>query len=317
MDAFFHRTVLLEETISLLAPRGGGVYCDATLGGAGHAIRILDASAPDGRLVGVDRDDDALAAARERLAPYGSRVTLLHGAFGDLPELLAEAGITALDGILVDLGVSSPQLDRGERGFSFTKEGPLDMRMDPTRGETALALVRRLDIDALADILREYGEERYAGRVARAVKEAVVDGGVTTTTALARVIAKAMPPVHPAKREKIDPATRTFQALRIAVNGELDQLATLLEVFPDLLAPGGRFVAISFHSLEDRLVKERIRELAWTSSMPDDLAVKMGERTVPICRPLTKKPITAGEAELAVNARSRSAKLRACEKVAA
>lgn len=314
MDDFSHRTVLVEEALACLAPRAGGVYCDATLGGAGHARRILEASAPDGRLVGIDRDQDALAVARTRLAEFGARVTLLHGAFGELPELLAAAGVPVVDGILVDLGVSSPQLDRGERGFSFTREGPLDMRMDPSSGETALELVRRVTIEELTAILDAYGEERYARRVARAIK-AAVEGGCSTTTELAQIIARAMPPVHPAKRERIDPATRTFQALRIAVNGELDQLAALLAAFPDLLAPGGRFVGISFHSLEDRLVKERLKELAWTSRLPDDLAVKVGERTRPICRTLTKKPVTAGELELAANPRARSAKLRACERV--
>jgi 16S rRNA (cytosine1402-N4)-methyltransferase len=296
-----------------LAPRAGGIYCDATLGGAGHAVRILEASAPNGRLVGVDRDPVALAAARERLAPFGDRATLVHGRFAELPEILAGLALAQVDGLLIDLGVSSPQLDVAERGFSFSREGPLDMRMGDT-GETALELLERISVDELERILRDYGEERYAGRVARAVKDAARNGALATTVDLANVVRAVMPP-NWARHEKIDPATRTFQALRIAVNGELDELERFLQFFPDLLAPGGRCVVIAFHSLEDRPVKERFRELEWTSRLPDDLAASAGERTVPICKQLTKKPVVAGDDELARNPRARSAKLRACEKV--
>ncbi len=313
-ETFAHTSVLADETIQLLAPRAGGVYCDATLGGAGHARRILEASQPDGRLIGVDRDPTALDAARAALAPYGDRVTLVHGTFGELPSILGALGVGPLDGMLIDVGVSSPQLDVAERGFSFSKEGPLDMRMDPTRGETAEQLIRRISIDELADILREYGEERYAGRVAREVKEAVHGGGARTTTQLAAVIARAIPKASQ-RHEKIHPATRTFQALRIAVNRELEELDAFLAAFPDLLAAGGRCVVIAFHSLEDRRVKERFRDLEWTSRLPADLAAAAGERTTPICRVLTKKPVTASDAELAGNPRARSAKLRATEKV--
>jgi 16S rRNA (cytosine1402-N4)-methyltransferase len=262
----------------------------------------------------VDRDPSALAAARARLEPYGDRVTLVHGSFGELASILQAIGAAPVDGILVDLGVSSPQLDTAERGFSFTREGPLDMRMDPTSGETALELIERVSVDELEEILREFGEERYAGRIARGVKEAVREGRITTTIELRAVVARSMPP-GASRHEKIDPATRTFQALRIAVNRELDQLAQLLHDFPSLLASGGRFVAIAFHSLEDRPIKETLRELEWTSRLPDDLAAAAGERTQPICRSLTKKPVTAGDEELARNPRARSAKLRACEKV--
>jgi 16S rRNA (cytosine1402-N4)-methyltransferase len=264
--------------------------------------------------VGVDRDPSALAATRARLEPFGDRVSLVHGTFGDLPAILDALGVVPVDGILVDLGVSSPQLDTAERGFSFTREGPLDMRMDPTRGETAGELLRRVSVDELADILRDYGEERYAGRVARAIKEGVKKGALTTTTELAAVVAGAMPR-GASQKEKIDPATRTFQALRIAVNRELEQLTQLLRAFPDLLGPGGRMVVIAFHSLEDRLVKERFRELEWTSRLPPDLAAAAGERTEPVTRTLTKKPVTPGPGEIATNPRARSAKLRACEKV--
>jgi 16S rRNA (cytosine1402-N4)-methyltransferase len=188
------------------------------------------------------------------------------------------------------------------------------MRMDPTRGESARQLLARVSVEDLIYILREYGEERFAGRIARHIKEAVERDELATTAQLAALVARAMPPGQ-ARRDRIDPATRTFQALRIAVNRELDELEKFLADFPDLLRPGGRCLVISFHSLEDRPVKERFRELEWTSRMPDDLAIKAGERTVPICKTLTRKPVTASEAELDRNPRARSAKLRACEKV--
>jgi 16S rRNA (cytosine1402-N4)-methyltransferase len=261
---------------------------------------------PDTRLLGVDRDPAALAAAGEKLAPFGDRVKLVHASYAELPDLL---GDTQADGLLLDLGVSSPQLDLAERGFSFSADGPLDMRMDPTRGQTAAELIESLTEEELADVLWELGEERYSRRIARAVKEAQPQ----TTAELARIVAAAIP-VRDA-RERIHPATRSFQALRIAVNQELAQLDSILEALPRLLKSGGRCVIISFHSLEDRRVKERFRELEWTSRLPDDLAAAAGERTVPICRTLTKKPVTASDAELAQNPRARSAKLRACEKV--
>jgi 16S rRNA (cytosine1402-N4)-methyltransferase len=270
-------------------------------------------SAPDGELVGLDRDPAALDAARERLAPFGARVRLVHARFGDLPAVLAELSIAQVDGILVDLGVSSPQLDVAERGFSFSRPGPLDMRMDPTEGRSLERYLATVTTDELERVLRDYGEERYAGRIARAIHEAVRTRTVATTTELAAVIARAMPP-GAARKERIDPATRSFQALRIAVNEELAELERFLSFFPDLLAPGGRCVVISFHSLEDRPVKERLRELEWTSRLPDDLAAAAGERTVPICRQLTRKPVIASEPELARNPRARSAKLRACVK---
>jgi 16S rRNA (cytosine1402-N4)-methyltransferase len=311
--AFAHSSVLSDEVIAYLAPRPGALYVDATVGGGGHAERILQASSPDGRLLAVDRDPSALEAAEKRLAPFGERVTLVHGRFGELPALLVAVDATQVDGIVVDLGVSSPQLDQAERGFSFAHEGPLDMRMDPGRGQTVLELLEHTSPDELERILSEYGEERYARRIARAIHEAARAKTLRTTVDLARVVTRAMPP-GASRRERIDPATRTFQALRIAVNEELVELERFLGFFPDLLVPGGRCVIISFHSLEDRPVKERLRELEWTSRLPDDLAAAAGERTVPICRTLTRKPVTASEDELAKNPRARSAKLRACEK---
>ena len=314
--SFEHVSVLADEVVALMAPRSGGVYVDGTLGGGGHARRVLEASAPDGRLIGVDRDPAALAAARATLAEFGDRVTFVHGTFGELPTILAALGQPQVDGLLVDLGVSSHQFDTADRGFSFRAEGALDMRMDPTQGETALELIQRSTVEELIRILRDYGEEKFAGRIARAMKEAADAGTLTTTIELAQLCARAIPAAE-VRRMKIDPATRTFQALRIAVNHELDELEAFLAAFPDLLRPRGRCLVIAFHSLEDRPVKERFRELEWTSRLPDDLAAKAGERTEPIVTVLTKKPVTASEAELARNPRARSAKLRAAEKYAA
>jgi 16S rRNA (cytosine1402-N4)-methyltransferase len=297
-----------DETLALLAPRQGGVYCDATLGGGGHAERILRATAPDGRLVGIDRDPTALAAAGTRLSPFGQRVTLVHGTFGGARAILERLGVVPIDGFVLDLGVSSPQLDRGARGFSFRNEGPLDMRMDPTGGETAEALIRRIGIDDLADLLRRWGEERYAGRIARAIKEGVMAGEITSTTELAGVIAR----VVPSRERHKDPATRTFQALRIAVNDELGELERFLADFPSLVRPGGRVVVIAFHSLEDGLVKNRFRDLAKESGYPPDIAAKMG-LPPPVVKVLTRKPLEASEAEVAQNPRARSAKLRGAE----
>jgi 16S rRNA (cytosine1402-N4)-methyltransferase len=282
-EAFAHATVMAEEAIAQLAPRAGGVYCDATLGGGGHAEKILKASAPDGRLIGIDRDPAALAAAGARL----------------------------LDGFMLDLGVSSPQLDRAERGFSFRGTGPLDMRMDPSADETAETLIRRIGIDELADILRRYGEERYAGRIARAIKDGVGSGAITTTTELAALIASAVPTRERSK----DPATRTFQALRIAVNDELGQLERFLADFLALLKPGGRVVVIAFHSLEDVQVKNRFRDLARDPGLPADIAAQLGVPATAALRLLTRKPLVPSDDEIARNPRARSAKLRAAEKL--
>jgi len=317
--AFEHVTVMPTEALLALAPRAGGLYCDATLGGGGHAERILEQSLPDGRLLGVDRDPSALAAAGKRLERYGDRVTLTHGSLGDLPAIMrrmsgqlgtAPDGVGQLDGVLVDLGVSSPQLDRAERGFSFRREGPLDMRMDPTQGETALELCARLSFDELADLIRAYGEERYAGRIARTIQEAIAEDRLHTTTELSALIAE----VVPTRERSKDPATRTFQALRIAVNDELGEVERLLDAVTSLLRPGGRLVVIAFHSLEDGIVKHRLRELAKEPNVPPDLALAMG-LPQPTLRILTRKPIEPSEAEVAANPRARSAKLRCAERL--
>jgi 16S rRNA (cytosine1402-N4)-methyltransferase len=312
---FAHQSVLAEEVIAHLPLPAGGVYVDGTLGGAGHAAAVLERH-PTATLVGIDRDPAALAAARARLGDRAARAHLVHGSYGDLAAILAGLGIERVHGILLDLGVSSPQLDTAERGFSFSKAGPLDMRMDPTRGQTALELLRELDAGALGEVIAELGEERYAKKIARLVKEAVRADRLHTTTDLAAIVAQAIP-IAEQRRSKIHPATRTFQALRIAVNAELDQLAALLEVFPALLAPGGRCAIISFHSLEDRLVKNRFRDLAWTTSLPRRLAEQAGERVDAVCELVTRKPIFASEEEIARNPRARSARLRVCERTAA
>lgn len=289
---FFHATIMLEETLDSIAPRSGGVYADATLGGGGHAEGLLERSAPDGRVIGLDRDADALGAARERLVRFGERVTFVHGAFAELRTILDGVGTPRVDGLIADLGVSSPQLDRAERGFSFRRRGPIDMRMDPSRGETALELIERLSERELADVIYELGEERRSRPIARSVKRAANEGVLETTEDLRRAVVRA---VGPRRRGGVDPATRTFQALRIAVNDELGQLDALLAQLPDVLADDGVAVLISFHSLEDRKVKHSFR----------------GEPTL---TPLTKKPVSAGEEERAENPRSRSAKLRAARR---
>jgi 16S rRNA (cytosine1402-N4)-methyltransferase len=316
VQTFDHASVMVAEVIDHLDPRPGRVYCDCTLGAGGHALAILERAAPDGRLIGIDRDPAAIDAARERLASVAERVNLIHGAFGDVARILGELGVERVDGFVLDLGVSSPQLDHAERGFSFTRAGPLDMRMDTTGGPTALDLVRDLPEAELAGVLRDFGEERYHKKIARLIKQAMRDGRIGTTVDLAGVVMTAIP-VREQRTSRIHPATRTFQALRIAVNRELDQLARFLADFPALLAPGGRCVIISFHSLEDRLVKHAFRDLAWTSSLPARYAAESGERTEAVCVPVTRKPATATDDEVERNPRARSARLRACERTTA
>jgi 16S rRNA (cytosine1402-N4)-methyltransferase len=298
MSSSPHEPVLLQEALQYLAPRPQGRYCDATIGYGGHARAILEASQPDGRLVGIDRDPDALTAAGEALRPFGDRVTLVHAPFSELRAVLERAGVLPLDGCLVDLGVSSPQLDRAERGFSFRNAGPLDMRMDPTRGETAAEYLRRATAEELEAVLRDFGEERYARRIAGSIVEARRREPLDSTDALAALVARSVPR-H--ERHK-NPATRTFQALRIAVNRELEELQRFLADAPGCLAPGGRLVVIAFHSLEDRMVKQRLRALAAGSAEPR-------------LRLLTKHVVPPGDEEQARNPRARSARLRAAERL--
>jgi 16S rRNA (cytosine1402-N4)-methyltransferase len=312
---FAHESVLAAEVLEALGHRDHGIYVDGTLGGAGHAAQLLG-RVTDASLIGIDRDPSALTASGEVLATFAGRARLVHGEYGDLAQILAELGVAQVDGILLDLGVSSPQLDLPERGFSFTRPGPLDMRMDPTSGPTALDLLRDTFVDDLADLLFTLGEERHSKKIARLIKEALAADRLHTTLDLANVVSKAVPMIEQ-RKSKIHPATRTFQALRIAVNAELEQLERFLAGFPDLLAPGGRCAIISFHSLEDRLVKNRFRDLAWTTSLPPHLAERVGERVAPVCELVTRKAVVASEAEIARNPRARSARLRVCERTAA
>jgi 16S rRNA (cytosine1402-N4)-methyltransferase len=289
---FEHTTVMRDEVVRALAPRAGGVYVDATLGGAGHAVALLEAE-PKARIVGLDRDPAAIAAAEERLAPVADRVILVRATFSRVRETLDALGIARADGLVADLGISSPQIDEAARGMSFAKEGPLDMRMDPDEGETALELIERLSDDELADVIYQFGDERRSRRIARSIKKAFASSELRTTLDLRRAIVRA---VGPARVGGVDPATRTFQALRIAVNRELEELEQLLAALGNTVAEGGVASIISFHSLEDRLVKRAFARPEW--------------------RPLAKKPITPSDDEHARNPRARSAKLRAATLVA-
>lgn len=311
MDDFYHVSVLADEVMQFLAPVSGGVYVDGTLGGAGHGGRILEATAPDGILVGIDRDPAAIRAAKERLAPFGDRARIVHGSFGDLVQHLDNLGIESIDGLLLDLGVSSHQLDAPERGFSFQADAPLDMRMDTTAGVTAADLVNSLSHGELARVIREYGEERWAGRIASFICTAREEDSAWTTVRLAELVKGAIP--RKAWEERIHPATRTFQALRIAVNRELEQLEAGLAAGIGMLRPGGRVAVISFHSLEDRIVKNSFRAHASGCVCPKGLPVCQCGK-LPELKILTGRPVTATAEELAANPRSRSAKLRAAEK---
>lgn len=291
----WHQPVLVDEVLAYLRPRQGTLLIDGTLGTGGHSLSILPRLLPDGRLIGLDRDQDSLQLAQQRLAEFAPQVSFHHDNYRHLPDLLARLGLRGIDGLLLDLGMSSPQVNQAERGFSFLNDGPLDMRMDRTQETTAATLVNTLSTDELTTMLRTLGEERFAARIARQIVRERHAQAMTTTTQLAELINRAVP--SQARHGRLHPATRTFQALRIAVNDELGALAALLDCLPGLLNPGGRVVIITFHSLEDRLVKR-----AFAQGMRD------GRWTV-----LTKKPVRAGEAEVAQNPRARSAKLRAIE----
>lgn len=311
-----HLPVMRAEVIEWLAPRPSGVVVDATVGAGGHAAELLPRLGPSGRLIGIDRDPEALALAEARLAQARAvgeataEITLLRGSFEDLRRLLAGAGVDGIDGILFDLGVSSMQLDRPERGFSFRGAGPLDMRMDPGALVTAADLVRELPERELARLFREYGEERWSGRVARRIVARRERQPILTTDDLAAIVRAAIPT---RSRDGIDPATRVFQALRIAVNRELEVLEEATEQAVDLLRPGGRAVLLSYHSLEDRIVKRTFLRLSGRCSCPKELPVcACGAR--PLLKILTPKPLVPSEAERAANPRARSAKLRAAER---
>lgn len=284
-----HASVLLRETIDALAPAPGRRFIDATLGAGGHSEALLEAGAS---VIGVDRDPVALGLASQRLARFGDRFVAIHGRFAEIAAHLAGLGAAPIHGIVADLGVSSMQLDEADRGMSFRKDGPLDMRMDPTSGATALDLIDALSDDELADVIYRFGDERRSRRVARCIKQARAAGDLHTTLDLRRAVVRA---VGPARVGGVDPATRTFQGLRIAVNDELGELTALLAAAEGALDEGGRFAVISFHSLEDRLVKRAFRAGPW--------------------RPLTKKPRVPTDVEANENPRARSAKLRVAERL--
>ncbi|MGE5334995.1 MAG: 16S rRNA (cytosine(1402)-N(4))-methyltransferase RsmH [Nitrososphaerota archaeon] len=308
-----HLPVMPDEVLSALQPRAGGRYLDGTLGGAGHTRLLLDASAPDGRVLAIDADPLALDRARALLpeALAGGRLLLRHGNFAQMSQLASAADFLPVDGILLDLGLSSDQLADRARGFSFTHDAPLDMRFDTSRGVSAADLVNTLPEDELADLIWRYGEERRSRAIARRIGEARQRQPITRTGELARLVASV---VH-GRPGGIHPATRTFQALRIAVNDELASLEAALPAAIELLRPGGRLAVISFHSLEDRIVKQTFQREERGCICPPELPACVCGR-VPRLRIITRHPLTAGAEEIAANPRARSAKLRVAEKVA-
>lgn len=306
-----HKPVLLDECLEALAIKPDGIYLDGTLGRAGHSLEIVK-RLTTGRLIGIDRDETAIAAAQERLADYADRVTLVHSNFDRVGEILDELGIDGADGMLFDLGVSSPQLDDAERGFSYMHDAPLDMRMDRTAALCARQVVNEWPYEELRRILFAYGEERYAPLIAKHIVQKREEAPIETTLQLAEIIKAAMPPS--ALREKQHPAKRSFQAIRIAVNGELDALPPMLEAAADKLHTGGRLAVISFHSLEDRVIKQTMQALATGCTCPPNFPVCVCGKK-PKMKLISRKPIVSGEAELAYNPRARSAKLRVAEKL--
>ena len=311
MSEFHHVSVLLEECIQGLAIKPDGIYVDGTLGGAGHSSRIAT-KLTTGRLIGIDRDNVALEAAAERLRPFEDRVTLVHANFCDMDQALQELGIDKVDGILLDLGVSSPQLDDGQRGFSYMTDAPLDMRMNGEDVRDARQIVNTWSYEELKRILYDYGEERFAPRIAAAICRRREQAPIETTLELVDVIKSAMP--ASALREKQHPAKRSFQAIRIAVNDELGAVETVMKKAVPLLNPGGRLAVITFHSLEDRIVKNAMAEAAKGCTCPPSFPVCVCGKK-PQVRIVTRKPIVSGEEELERNPRARSAKLRICEKL--
>ena len=307
-----HVSVLLDECIKYLDIKPDGIYVDGTLGLGGHSSEIAKRLGEGGRLIAIDRDLASIERASARLAPWADRVTIVHGNFRDVAAILDEQGVPAVDGMLFDLGVSSPQLDDGERGFSYMQDAPLDMRMDPSDNVDAWFIVNRWPEEKIARILHDYGDERYAKRIAAAIVARRQEKEIETTLELVDVIKSAMP--APALREKQHPAKRSFQAIRIAVNDELSAVSQMMETAPDRLKPGGRLCVISFHSLEDRIIKNAIHERENGCTCP---------REAPVCtcgfvqtlRSVTRKPVTPTDEELVLNPRSRSAKLRVAERV--
>ena len=311
-ENFGHYSVLLNETVNLLNIKKDGTYVDCTIGGAGHSNEVLKRLGDGGRLIGIDRDDYALEKAAERLKIYGDKVTLLKGNFASAPELLGNIGIEKIDGVIADLGVSSFQLDNADRGFSYMQDAPLDMRMSRDDTLSAYDVVNGYDERELSRIIDSYGEERYARNIARKICASREDAPIKSTLELADIIKSAIPAKN--RREGPHPAKRTFQALRIEVNGELDVIGEMISGMFPLLSPGGRMAIITFHSLEDRIVKHAFLELTKGCECPPDFPVCVcGKKPQGII--ITKKPVLPGEKELEENPRSRSAKLRVCEKI--
>jgi 16S rRNA (cytosine1402-N4)-methyltransferase len=306
----YHKPVLLEEVVTQLRPRSRGLYVDCTVGGGGHAIEILRACAPDGQLIGLDWDEEAIAASRERLHECGAGVQLVRANFVELDRVLMSLGVKAVDGVLFDLGVSSRQFDEPSRGFSLMRDGPLDMRMSRQIGASARDVLRTASLEELARIFRVYGEERRARAIARGIVEEREHRPFETTTQLARLVECILGP----KRGPIHPATHVFQALRIYVNNELENLKHGLESAVDHLQSGARIAVISFHSLEDRIVKQFFAQMSAGCVCPPDLAVCVCGRKE-VLRLVTRKPMTPTEQEIRENPRARSAKLRVAEKI--
>ncbi len=306
-----HKPVLLDECIEGLNVRPDGIYLDGTLGRGGHSYEIAKRLV-SGRLIALDRDETAIKESRERLKDYADKISFVHGNFRDIKRILAELGVEAADGMLFDLGVSSPQLDDAKRGFSYMADAPLDMRMDESSPLTAYDVVNRWDEQRLKKILFEYGEERYAQRIAANIVKKRAVKPIATTFELVDIIKASMPPE--ALREKQHPAKRSFQAIRIAVNDELGAISEMLSDAADMLKKGGRLVVISFHSLEDRLVKNAMQSGEKGCTCPKDFPVCVCG-FVPKLKIITKKPVTASKEELEENPRSRSAKLRIAERI--
>jgi 16S rRNA (cytosine1402-N4)-methyltransferase len=302
-----HVTVLLEEAVGALAIKADGVYLDATFGRGGHSRRILAALNEKGRLIAVDRDPEAINAGRAINDP---RFRLVHRAFSEIAEAAREAGLNDVDGVLFDIGVSSPQIDDGERGFSFRHDAPLDMRMDTTQGETAAEWLARAEIREITEVIRDYGEERFAFQIAKKVVAARLEQPIVTTGQFAALVRATVRTREPGQ----DAATRSFQALRIHTNQELGQLAIALPQALELLKPGGRLVVISFHSLEDRIVKNFMREQSIADSLPKNLPLRADQLPKPKLR-LVGKAVKASAAEVAANPRARSAVMRVAEKI--
>ena len=312
LQEFVHDSVLLEETVSALVPRDGGKYVDCTLGGAGHSRRILEVSSPGGRLLALDQDEVALAFAQEQLQDFADRVTLVHANFRNVRDVVEAQGVHPVDGVLFDLGVSSPQFDVAERGFSYRQDGPLDMRMDRTRPLTAFDIVNGWSEAELMKIFFEYGEEKFSKAIARRIVSRRTESPIATTVELAEIVKTAIP--APARRSGPHPARRVFQALRIAVNDEMGALEEALDGAFAVLGSAGRLAVITFHSLEDRIVKHRFVDWSTGCTCPRDFPVCQCHHTER-ARRISRKPLVAGEGELHSNPRSRSAKLRVIEKL--